>query len=176
MKKLALIISLSLFASYLFAQEVTKDTVNTGSTNEKQQFAKMSQLLESKMFVLEARKVQNELGNQYLVNNTLNFLMVDTTSSTIQVGNDSGLGPNGVGGLTLKGKISNWKITKDESSGYFSIHLTVTTPESANEIFIDVSSFGNAKATVSGNKIRKFTYIGKLVSLQDSKVYVGTHL
>jgi len=176
MKKLTLITILFLSASILFAQEETKDTVNAGAAKEKQQFATMSQVLESKMFVLEARKVQNEYGNQYIVNNTLNFLMVDTTSSTIQIGSDSGLGPNGVGGITLKGKISNWEITKDESHGSFSIHLTVTTPESANEIFIDVSSFGNAKATVSGNKIRKFTYIGKLVSLKDSKVYVGTHL
>lgn len=175
MKKHTLIISLLLSANFLFAQEAAKDTT-IGTATEKQQFAAMNKLLESKSFVLEAKKVQNEHGNQYLVNTNLNFLIVEANSSTIQIGSDAGIGPNGVGGITLKGTISNWKFTTDEARGSFSIHLTVTTPESVNEIFIDVSSFGNAKATVSGNKIRKFTYIGKLVSLNDSKVYVGTHL
>ena len=184
MKKLVTIISIMLLAGFLSAQEAKVGNVNITRTSidstklklDDFNFENLTNILGNKSFVLEANTINDKWGNQKFVNNLINFVMVDSTLSTIQVGNDFAIGANGVGGVTVKGKISGWKIKKDEKKKSFLISFTVSTPISLYDAFINVYGDGNASATISGMTSSKITFRGQIVSLDNSKVYVGSHL
>ena len=184
MKKFILVFSATLLVSFLSAQKVVnnnlEDTV-IKSTNAKthtidDSFNAIAQLLNSKAFVIEANTITDKWGNQQMVNSNLNFIRVDSLQSTIQIGNGIGIGPNGVGGVTVEGSISSWKLVKDEKHKSFSLRMNVSTPLSFYDVFISANTSGYATATVSGMTSNNLTFRGQLVPLEDSKIYVGSHL
>jgi hypothetical protein len=179
MKKLVFLTSALLLAGFLSAQEVVKDTTKDESKKvdpREVQFRALGKLLESKSFVLKARSTSDKQGNQRIVNNSTNFVMVDSTKSTIQIGDEFAVGPNGVGGVTVKGTISSWKVTKDTKRKTYFLQMFVMAPFNIYDIYISIYDFESAKATISGFSSDKLIFEGSIVPLNESRVYVGTHL
>ena len=73
---------------------------------DKANTAMLMSLVESKKFVLEANTLFDRTGVSYVLNSSLNFIGFDGVNSTIQLAFDQLIGWNGVGGVTIDGKIT----------------------------------------------------------------------
>ncbi len=132
-------------------------------------------MVQSHRFILEADYISGKTGRRYMVNSRLNFIMLDSTNAVIQLGSSNGIGYNGVGGITIEGRITNYEITEKQNKKgtNYSITLYVTSSLGVYDIQIWVSQSGNADASVRGNYSGSVSYSGKLVPLGQSRVYKG---
>ncbi len=76
----------------------------------------IKQAVDDKTWVLEADRLANKRGESIIVNSTLNFIALEGEEAYVQLGSDTGFGPNGVGGITVRPKLS------DSSNPYFKNH------------------------------------------------------
>ena len=132
-------------------------------------------MLENHRFVLEADFITGRGGNRIPVSSSLNFIIVDSLEGTLQLANPWGMGTNGLGGITLDGRISKYDLFAKESKRGISYSLTLFINSSLGSYDIQfwISQTGNATATVRGNTSGSLTYSGKLVPLGISRVYKG---
>ena len=126
-------------------------------------------------FVLEANTIKDKRGTSLQVSSNINFIASDSISGVIQVGSNTYIGRNGVGGVTVEGSIADYKYSKNEKNGSYSITYYLRTPVGSYDVRISVYSDGRADADVSsttwGDKLR---YSGYLVPPGISRVYKGT--
>ena len=106
MKRFVVFFALIVSTSILFAQGNDENAVLTKKEKRNADLEKVFQqtktMLENKDFVLQADYLQDRYGNRVLVNSTINFVAVDSTEATIQIGSNFRIGPNGVGGVLHK--------------------------------------------------------------------------
>ena len=175
MKKLILIFAIAISASLTFAQEQKQDStkVKRKAKTEKQ-YQLTKKMLENKDFVLESYILQDRYGMQFPVSRGLNFIQVmPNNEAVIQTGSDTSFGPNGVGGITAKGKITNWEINQNEKNKTFHVAMNVMTPVGIYDINFSISSDGRATALLSGLRGGRLTFNGNLVPGDCSMVYEG---
>lgn len=122
-------------------------------------------------FVLEANFITYKC-NRKNVNSTLNFLMVNSTNSVIQIESGYSLGYNGVGGSTAKGTITSYKLSKDDKRKSCTLRMRVSAIDETYDISFDVSASGSASAWVL-LKYGQLLYDGVIVPLNESKIYKG---
>ena len=176
---LFIFISLSIFSN---AQSIA-DSVVMPLTREQKKAAKAAEqqllfentvaLLNSKAYVLEAQFLSGRSGYRYIASSTLNFIRVDSTSIVLQIGSNNRLGYNGVGGVTVKGHITTYKLEINEKRKTFYLRLNLTCNSGAYDVFMDGNASGHTIATVTGIYPGSVTYDGQLVPLQESRVYEG---
>ena len=133
-------------------------------------------LLENKRFVLEADYLSGNSGSRVPVNSTINFIIVDSARAVIQLGNGYGMGYNGLGGITVDGKISRYDLSKKEGKRGVSYSLTIYIMSSLGQYDIHfwISQSGSADATISGNSYGRLTYSGDIVPIQKNRNYKGS--
>lgn len=136
----------------------------------------IKQALAERKWVLEATQLSNEFGETVNVNSNLNFIGVNGNKAYIQLGRESGMGSNGVGGVTLDVTVSKYDVQKDKKGTYF-IHFVTISQVGSFDITINMNSTGQmATATIQGNTSNRITYIGQVVPYDRSTVYKGTPL
>ena len=128
---------------------------------------------EARTWVIEAHTVFNKQGQSFQMDPTINFVGVNGDETTVQLSFTGLVGWNGVGGITLDGKIGKYQFTNNDKvvainlgamgsgMGVVDMHLTITGD-------------GNARATVKGNWGDQITFQGRFVSLAESRVYKGS--
>lgn len=179
MKKLTLILAFIVSANFLFAQTDSNSSLTRKEIRKAQiekEFQATKQMLENRDFVLESYALQNRWGFQRQVSSNLNFVAVDSTEAIIQVGSNSRIGPNGVGGVTARGPITKWKLYQNPKSKSFNLQMTVMTKIGFYDLNFNISADGNADALLTGLTSGQLTFQGNMVPWQDSSVYVGTSL
>lgn len=180
MKKLFIFLVFIMSAYLIIGQ--TKDDNSTLSKREKRkartekEYQIVKDMIENKSFVLEANTLQNKYGNRVIVSPGLNFVSVDSTEAIIQIGSNSRLGANGVGGVTAKGQISNWQINENKKNKTFNIRMNVMSPIGIYDVFFSISSSGKATALLTGLTAGQLTFNGDVVPWDQSTVYVGNSL
>jgi hypothetical protein len=184
MKTIILIVTALFITSAITAQDTTRVPLSKEELKKKRKEEKAAKfeaeyqqtkaIINSKCFVLEANFLSNQRGNRSFVNSLLNFIAIDTTSVTIQVGSNRGIGYNGVGGITTTGKILDWKLTTNEKSKSTYIRMSVMTSLGNYDISMDISADGNAYATLTGITYGQLNFDGKIVPKNESVVYKGT--
>ncbi len=173
-----------LIAGSLFAQDnAPADKSDQKSKKEQKQAALEEQyqkniaLIETMQFVLEADFLVRQSGVQDMVSNVLNYILVDSANSILQVGQNYGMGANGVGGFTAKGTISKWKMDLDNKKKIISIRYTVSAAAIVYNVLLYLPTNGNANGTISGYSLsNKVNFVGKLVPLKSSVVFEGRSL
>jgi hypothetical protein len=128
---------------------------------------------EMREWVVEAHTVFDKQGQSYQMDPNINFVSVNKDETTIQLSFTGLMGWNGVGGVTLEGKIGKYEYSVDGKS----LNITMSAMGSGLgvvDIFMIVSGDGNGRATVSGNWGDRITFQGRFVSLEESTVYKGT--
>jgi hypothetical protein len=186
MKKIGILITALVLACGLSANNFSADKQYSKESRSKhkeqknadveKQYKATANMLDSMSFVLEANTLRNQIGNMLQVSSTLNFIMVDSAQAVIQVGNNTRIGANGVGGVTAKGRISDWKLIKNDKRKTFTLSMSVMTPIGFYDVIMYVSADGNATAILSGLGPGKLTYDGQLKPLAESRVYEGRSL
>lgn len=132
-------------------------------------------MIEKRTFVLKANYLSNSRGNRQIVNSTINFLQVDEDHAIIQIGSDTGIGYNGVGGITTDGRITSWEVVEKKNDSYY-IKFEVITSISHYSIHMNIGSDGSARATLTGLRRGNLVYEGDLVPIETSSVYKGNSI
>ncbi len=130
-------------------------------------------LVNTRRFVLEADYLANATGNKIPVNSTINFIAIDTTHCVIQIGTTSGIGYNGVGGVTTEGTISSNKTTHNKKSDSFTMQIITNTNLGTYDITFFIGGNGQAEADLSGITPGTLRYYGRVVPIETSRVYKG---
>jgi hypothetical protein len=182
MKPLTLVIALfflsvTLQAQYYEAIDSVPKRVKKSKLQKEEETAKdyivMESILEGRRFVLEANYLSNSRGTRIPVNSGINFIMLDSARGVIQVGNDAGLGSNGVGGTTVEGSIMRWELRKDSKRRNFTASYTVMSAIGTYDVIMYVSPGGYASSRVSGNWSGSITFDGNIVQKSRSRVFKG---
>ncbi len=180
MKKAAIILSILLLSSItiLQAQEKKKKLTKEEKKELKQQqkeeaIQQTTLMIENKTFVLEADNLQNRKGITVPVSSNINFISVNGNVAVFQFGSAHTVGYNGVGGVTVEGRITSWDVKKREKSGAYYIRINITATTGFYDITFDISSTGMADATVNTNSKHKLHYSGMAVPLSESRIHKG---
>ena len=177
----AVLISLPAFAQELSKKEQKALEKELKKEQEAAAAAEMAEvvtaMVEYQRFVLEANTLRDKRGNSVPVTSNLNFVSADSLTGVIQVGSNLYVGRNGVGGVTVEGNVTEYKYTKNEKSGSYTITYYLRTPVGSYDVQITVSQNSRADATIRstlwGDQLR---YSGFLVPIGISRVYKGTSL
>lgn len=129
-------------------------------------------------FVVEAESVTFKYGNRIHVNSTTNFISMKGDRAVIQISpSNFHSGPNGVGGITVDGTVSNVRKDTDKKGRvHFSMNVTgrgvnatvsMTAYPGSNRVNVTISP------TFNSNNIRLDGY---LVPYESSRVFEGMSL
>lgn len=130
--------------------------------------------IENRDFVLEADRLVFKYGRTAHVNSGTNFIAVSGDKATVQIASSYSpyAGPNGIGGITVTGTISNIKEDKDKN-GNLSFSMNVNgTGISAYVYFTLVKGTNQSSITVSPNlNSNRITLIGSIYPTEYSVIY-----
>lgn len=129
-------------------------------------------------FTLEADKVVFKYGQIAYVNSNTNFVSVNKNDAVVQVAfNVPFSGPNGIGGVTVQGSVSGYKVTTDKK-GTTTVTMNVMGLGISAQIWITMYK-GSHEASVDilpNFNSRRITLNGVLLPLEKSNVYQGRTL
>lgn len=136
------------------------------------------QALYDRAFTLEADQVVFKYGQTAHVNTNTNFVSVKDNEATVQTAfNIPAGGPNGLGGITVEGTCTNYKLKKSKKG---TIQLSTNVMGTGISARIDITLYqGSNQATVyiipnfSSNRI---TLKGNIVPIEKSNVFKGNSL
>jgi len=181
MRNYLFIICIFLSYSVTFAQEsqkLSKHEKKEQKQKEAQEQKKaIIELLKNKEWVIEAHTVLDRYSNSFQLNPSLNFVGVKGDEGALQLGFNGLIGWNGVGGVTIDGKVTKYELIEGNAKQgpSVSIRFQGRGVGSAN-ISINVNTSGQATARVSGDFGERITFSGMIVSLENSTVYKGQSL
>ncbi|WP_430813544.1 DUF4251 domain-containing protein [Carboxylicivirga sp. RSCT41] len=184
MKKIAILTLLLSFTLVVFGQEeekklTRKERRELRKQEEKERSELMAKALtiaiDEKQWVLEANTLAGKRGSSVNVSSSLNFIAVEGDEAFVQLGSNSGMGQNGVGGVSVRGTISKYEVNKNEKKGTYFISLFVNSALGTFDIRLDCNADGQiASATVQGNSSNRVQYRGIIVPVGQSSVYKGS--
>jgi len=134
--------------------------------------------LKAGAFVLEANNVTFPNGITRFVSSSTNYIQADDGEGIVQTAFNNFAytpSPNGLGGITVEGKISGMELRKDKDGNLFcnyniqgiavSATLTITLTSGTNQATVMISpNFNNNNMTMTGY----------LLPLSESSVFQGT--
>lgn len=143
--------------------------------DEKMMTINTAQAVRSSQFILKADQVRGRGGLLFNVNPRINFVSVQGDEVYVQLGSDTGIGYNGVGGVTLKGKVTGYTIEQDKKNGTYYIQLNTMGTGGGLSISMHVNITGDmANAVVQTNWGSRVDFIGRVVPAGKLQVYKGT--
>ncbi len=183
MKKIIFMMTALLIAASINisnAQSVEDNTAQEEKLSKKERKAlekaemkkKLIALVEDQSFVLQADALYDRYRNRY--NATANnFIMFEGDRMVLQTSFPGGIGYNGLGGVTLDGRVIDYDI-KTPKNKSISITAQVSgTLFGHGTLTMNIGSSGYADATFSDNWGNRISFSGRIEGLDDSYVYEG---
>lgn len=149
-----------------------------GHMAENISFERAAECLRNGNFVIEATQLQSRRGGITQVSSATNFISMSNGISVVQIAPSNHFaGPNGVGGITVDGKVSEIKVTENKN-GSISYSYSVQGIGISATVKINLpKGSSSASATVYPNfNSNDITLTGKIVAPQNSKVFKGRAL
>lgn len=141
-------------------------------------FEQAQQALQDKDFVVEAERVEFKRGSYVYVTPSTNFVSLKDNRASIQLAfNGPRSGPNGIGGITVEGTISNY-TSKTDKKGNITVSMMVQgVGVSANVTLKLLEGTNRCLATVSPNfNSNRVTFNGYLYPSDQSNIFKGRSL
>ncbi len=139
-----------------------------------------AQLLQKKYFVFTADFAMNDEGFTFVTDPTINFLSVIGDTLTFQFGRNGHVGLNGVGGVTLHGKVVDYKFNPGKPHRKSGMIVTsdaqMRAPIMPPHFVLYVSDDGTAQLALTLGNGEMITYSGRIYSPGNSGVYEGSSL
>ncbi|NLR89921.1 MULTISPECIES: DUF4251 domain-containing protein [Flammeovirga] len=153
------------------AKELAKQQAQA---EEKARFEMAKAGMLSQQFVLQANQVYDRYGNTAQVTNNINFVKLDDDKCVVQLGFEGIVGYNGVGGITLDGKISDLKVEENDN-GSIMMSFNVQGAMMQAAVRINLNGADNwADATVrSQTENIEIRFRGNILPTNLSSVYQG---
>lgn len=185
MKNIALFMTMFLLmlAGSATAQEETRELTKTErkalqARIDSLQHAEAEKALNDRAFTLEADQVIFKYGQTAYVTSNTNFVSVKDDQAIVQVAfNIPVSGPNGLGGITVEGRFSEYDLKKDKK-GNVSLSINVTgTGISARADITLYNGSNKATVTITPNfNSNRITLNGVIFPLDKSNVFKGRSL
>lgn len=185
MKRIFTIMTAMLFAVTMFAQT---DNGERKLSREEQkalqaqidsiQFADAAKAINDTAFTLEADRVVFRNGYRAYVLSRTNFVNVKDGQAVVQVAfNIPAAGPNGMGGVTVQGMISGYKVERTKRGDLY-VTFNVLGSAISAQVFVTVyKGSSQASVDISPNfNSRRLTLEGHLLPLDQSFVIQGRTL
>ena len=141
-------------------------------------FMKAVNALEEGEFVLEANNVTFPNGLVRFVSSNTNYVQMDNGEGVVQTAfNNFSFtpGPNGLGGITVEGKVSSPTLKKDKDGNVYYNFSIQGIAISATVTISLTAGTNNASAQISPNfNGNNMTMTGSLVPISESDVFQGT--
>lgn len=141
-------------------------------------FEQAKQSIENKKFVLEADRVMFKHGTTAYVTSNTNFVMVNEDKATVQIAfNVPVSGPNGIGGVTVDGLLSDFNMEEDKK-GNLTVEFNVSGVGISARISISLPK-GSSSATINvlpTFNSNRLTLSGHIIPLEHSSVFKGRAL
>ncbi len=131
--------------------------------------------LKAQQFVLEANQVMFRNGQTAFVTSNTNFVLVNQGRGTVQVAfNTVYPGPNGIGGVTVDGTVSDIKTSTDKR-GNINCSFSIQGIGISAQIFLTLTNGdNNATVTINPNfNSNTMTLSGSLLPLNQSNIFKG---
>lgn len=160
MKKIAVSVIVLLFTIAVTGQDkgsLTKQERKALRLEEKNQreaalAMATAEALRSGNFVLKADRLRGRGGSMINVDPTINFVAVQGKEAFVQVAPSSGFGLNGLGGVTLRGRITSMDVEQGKRHGSYNIVMNTLGQAGNLTIFMNVNKTGQlASASVKTN-------------------------
>lgn len=136
---------------------------------------RLAQLTKDSTLILEANILRNRYQNSFPVTGD-NFILINGERVVLQTASSWGPGFNGLGGITLQGRITRYEYDIDEK-GPISILADVTLGGAGfATLRIHISADGSATATYYDNWGGRVTFAGIAGDPGDSRVFEGMPL
>ncbi len=168
-----LLISLS-----LYGQKETRKERKEREKKEREALFELSKaVVNDSTFVIHGERVILRGGETEYVSETTNFLKISKEDGVLQVAPIFAMGPgaNGLGGVTLKGRISKYEVKEKDNN----IYLRVNIQGMAGTAEISVNVYGGNIATVNVSGLFSgpaFTMYGKIAPLGNQFTFEGADL
>lgn len=141
-------------------------------------YFKAVEALKSGTFVLEADNVTFPNGISRFVSSSTNYVQADNGDGIVQTAFSNfaySPGPNGLGGITVEGKMSGLQLRQDKDGNYF-CNYNITGMAISATISITLTGGTNQASVMinpnfNGNNM---TMMGRLYPLDESDVFQGT--
>lgn len=137
-----------------------------------------AQMLENKQYVFMGNTLSGDAGAVYSVTPKFNFLSVNGDQVVFQFSFDGIVGWNGIGGITLKGEIEDYKFEPAKTTNKpmrVTARIKTTTHWGKPYFTLTVFEDGYASITMSV-KSGTVNMNGQVVKPEDSGVYEGTEI
>lgn len=180
MKKMVsiLICALALMVGHIQAQEVELTKEEKKALQEKIdsiQHAEAVEAINAKKFTLEADQVVFKYGQTAYVTSNTNFVSVDGEDAVVQVAfNIPAAVPNGLGGVTVDGKVSSYEMRTDKRG---TLYLSMNVMGTGISARLDISmpkGTNNATVTITPNfNSNRLTLNGVILPAFKSSVFKG---
>ena len=82
-------------------------------------------------------------------------------------------GSNGVGGITLEGKISRYDLSTNKDKSLFLRCSAMTTLVGNSDLFVDIYPNGRTSVKITDNWGNRYSFDGYIVPYQKSRVFKG---
>ena len=141
-------------------------------------YQKAVQALNEQSFVLEPNQLMCKRGQTTFLTPSTNFVQMNGQRATVQVAfNTAMAGPNGIGGITVEGNVSDIKSSTDKKGNVnYSFNIQGTGVSAQVSISLPNGS-NNATVNVYPNfNSQTLTLNGTLVPREESTVFKGRSL
>lgn len=141
-------------------------------------FLKAVNALKEGAFVLEATNVTFSNGLVRFVSSNTNYVQMDNGEGVVQTAFSNftyNPGPNGLGGVTVEGRISSPTLKEDKDGNVYYTYSIQGVAISATVSISLTAGTNNASAQISPNfNGNNMTMTGNLLPLAESDVFQGT--
>lgn len=142
---------------------------------EERAYADAVQAIKDRKFVMEVDRVTFKRGRSAYVTANTNFILLNGEKASVQVAfNGAFAGPNGIGGVTVDGRVGDIKTTTDKK-GNVSCSFNVMGVGISAQVSIRLAhGSSNVSATINPNfNSNRLSLDGKLIPLSESSVFKG---
>ena len=141
-------------------------------------FVQAMQAVNDKAFTLEADQVVFKYGQTAYVNANTNFVSVNGDKAVVQVAfNIPVAGPNGLGGVTVDGTVSDYEVKADKKGN---VYVSMNVMGIGISARVDINMFkgsNRASVTISPNfNSNRLTLNGVVLPAAQSNVFKGRSL
>lgn len=190
MKRVVLLLAVLLFSAGSMMAQQDKDAEKAAKKANKEAkkaaedaeqmalFEQGAQALKDRMFVLEADRIEFKRGSFVYVTPSTNFVSMNDNKATIQLAfNTAASGPNGIGGITVDGTVSNVEMKTDKKGNITMNMMVQGVAVSANVSIRMIKGSNKCTATVSPNfNSNRISFTGYLYPTDQSNVFKGRAL
>lgn len=138
-------------------------------------YADAVQAIKDRKFVMEVDRVTFKRERNVFVTSNTNFILLNGEKASVQVAfNGAFAGPNGIGGVTVDGRVGDIKTTTDKK-GNVSCSFNVIGVGISAQVSIRLAhGSNNVSATINPNfNSNRLSLDGKLIPLSESSVFKG---